>query len=153
MTHSLFSILKDPKKEQFRMLKKSNPKIQKTLMSLSGGIHDLIIALGYTDVTPFHCHKELSTLVRRRLLHICWWIFESTQTRTGHDSISSDESEGEVHVSRRTQEVWSVGVAETDLPRGVKEETREDEESAGYVQVWQSREEVWCRQRLQSKWT
>ena len=44
------NIFKDPRKEQFRMIKKSNQKIKDKLLSLSGQIHDLIVALGYVDV-------------------------------------------------------------------------------------------------------
>jgi hypothetical protein len=36
------------------MLKKTNPKIRDKLLSLKGGIKELIVALGYTDVIKFH---------------------------------------------------------------------------------------------------
>ena len=47
----MISLLKNPHEEKFRMIKKSNPAIQKKLLALKGGIHELILSLGYFDVT------------------------------------------------------------------------------------------------------
>lgn len=40
----------NPHEEKFRVIKKTNAAIQKKLLALKGGIHDLILALGYIDV-------------------------------------------------------------------------------------------------------
>lgn len=40
----------NPHEEKFRFIKKTNAAIQKKLLALEGGIHDLILALGYIDV-------------------------------------------------------------------------------------------------------
>lgn len=45
----LYSVIKNPNEEKFRMIKKTNPAIQKKLMNLQG-ITDLILELGYIDV-------------------------------------------------------------------------------------------------------
>ena len=43
------NILKDPSEAKFRSFKKSNKKIQDTILSLKGGIDDLITTLGFTS--------------------------------------------------------------------------------------------------------
>jgi len=44
------NILKSPTEDKFRTLKKTNKAIQGRILSLKGGIHELILALGYTDL-------------------------------------------------------------------------------------------------------
>lgn len=45
----LWSILKNPNEEKFRMIKKTNATIQKKLLNVSQ-INELIVALGFVDV-------------------------------------------------------------------------------------------------------
>ncbi len=45
--------MKNPNEEKFRMIKKTNPAIQKKLLSLKGGINELIAGLGFLDVTHY----------------------------------------------------------------------------------------------------
>jgi hypothetical protein len=43
--------LKNPSDEKFRLVKKTNAALKAKLFSLEGGIADLILALGYVDVS------------------------------------------------------------------------------------------------------
>jgi hypothetical protein len=51
------SILKNPHDEKYRMIKKTNAAIKSKLLSLQGGISDLITHLGYTDVRNIIVYK------------------------------------------------------------------------------------------------
>ena len=55
------------------MIKKTNPKISAKLLSLKGGIEELILALGYIQVLITYLHL----LVRWRILHIYRWLLPS----------------------------------------------------------------------------
>ena len=46
----LGNILKDPKEEKFRLIKKTNPKVKAKLLDLKGPIQDLLVEIGYADV-------------------------------------------------------------------------------------------------------
>jgi hypothetical protein len=46
--------MKSPNEEKFRMIKKTNAAIQKKLLALQGGIHELITDLGFMDVRKFN---------------------------------------------------------------------------------------------------
>lgn len=48
------NILKSPNDDKFRTLKKTNKAIQSRILSLKGGINELILALGYTDLDEEH---------------------------------------------------------------------------------------------------
>jgi len=48
------NILKSPNEDKFRTLKKTNKAIQSRILSLKGGINELILALGYTDLDAEH---------------------------------------------------------------------------------------------------
>ena len=55
MLHKLSSnIVANPTEDKFKRFKQTNAKIAATLLSLQGGINDLIVALGFTANGEFY---------------------------------------------------------------------------------------------------
>jgi hypothetical protein len=65
------SIINKPHDEKFRMIKKNNAAIQKKLLGLNGGVHELLLALGYIDV-------RLPCLIKYRWMTNTTFSWEST---------------------------------------------------------------------------
>jgi hypothetical protein len=57
------NIVKNPTEDKYKKFKKTNPKIAGTVLSLQGGINDLILAMGFTSgVEHYEFTGEMTNL-------------------------------------------------------------------------------------------
>ena len=65
----MHNVLKDPRAEKFRTIKKTIPKIANTVFSLKGGIEELVLGIGYvaTDAEHYVFVGDYFSLLKRSI--------------------------------------------------------------------------------------